>query len=49
MKNEERAVLHPFVIDWRPKAGDREIRVRPLPALGQTKPMKEQEEEITHV
>lgn len=45
MKPQERAILNPFIIDWTPKAGDREIRMRPLPLIGQTKPCHGQKED----
>ena len=37
----KRAVLTPYYLEKGPCAGDREIRMRPLPILGQTRPHRE--------
>lgn len=35
---KERAILTPYAMETVPRAGDREIRMRPVPAIYQTRP-----------
>jgi len=42
----ERAVLTPYAMEKGPCAGDREIRMRPVPGLGSSRPLKEERADV---
>lgn len=39
---KERYTAIPYALEKGPRAGDREIRMRPVPTLSQTRPRKEE-------